>query len=262
MLRITEVKEKVGQGSMQDAHLARARLAESQEAARQAQTALENAKRSLELLLGRYPSAEIETAEGLVAVPPPVAAGIPSELLERRPDLRAAEQRVAAAFYKQKEAELLRLPRFSISLGAGLTNLTDAVAGLAAGIFAPLYTGGAIEAEIAGATAEQKKAIAGYAQSALQAFKEVETTLAAEEHLLRREGYLKEAVDENFKAFQLVQKQYEIGKIEFLDVLSVQNKWIQARIALIDVSTRRLVNRVQLHLALGGSFAEGAQPPG
>ena len=261
-LRIAEVKEKVGQGAMQDVHLARASLAESQEAARQAQTALENAKRSLELLLGRYPGAEIQTADTLVAVPPPIAPGIPSELLERRPDLIAAEQRVAAAFYKQREAELMKLPRFSFSLGAGLTNLTDAVAGLAAGIFAPLYTGGAIEAEIAGATAEQKKAIASYGQAALQAFKEVETALAAEDHLLQRESFLKEAVDENFKAFQLVQKQYEVGKIEFIDVLTVQNKWIQSKIALIDVSTRRLVNRVQLHLALGGSFAEEEQPAG
>ncbi len=179
---------------------------------------------------------------------------MPSELLERRPDLIAAEQRVAAAFYKQKEAELMHLPRFSFSIGLSANNITDAATNLAAGLFAPLYTGGAIEAEVANATAEQNEAIAAYAQTALEAFKEVETALANEEHLLKREEYLQTVVSENFKAYELMKVQYDIGKIEFLDVLTVQNKWIQARIALINTSAQRLLNRVQLHLALGGSF--------
>lgn len=253
-LRIVEVKEKVGRGSMKDVHLARANLAGANEGARKALAAQENAKRSLELLLGRYPAAEIKTTGSLVAVPPEVATGMPSELLERRPDLIAAEQQVAAAFYKQREAELMHLPKFSFSIGLGLFNLTDAVSNLAAGIFAPLYTGGAIEAEVEVATADQKKAIAHYGEKALTAFKEVETALSAEEHLQQQEQYLKTVVDENYKAYQLVKKQYDVGKIEFLDVLTVQNKWVQARIALIDVSARRLISRVGLHLALGGSF--------
>jgi outer membrane protein, multidrug efflux system len=236
--------------------LARAELATAQDAARQALSAQESAKRSLELLLGRYPSAQIETTAELGAVPPPVSAGIPSQLLERRPDLIAAEQRVAAAFYRQKEAELLKLPRFSFSVGLSLNNLSDAASNLAAGIFAPLYDGGAIDAEVAGATAVQNQAIATYAQTALEAFKEVETALANEEHLMKREEYLQTVVSENFNAYELMKTQFDIGRIEYLDVLTVQNKWIQARIALIDTSTQRLLNRVQLHLALGGSFAE------
>jgi len=253
-VRIVETKEKVGQESMKNVHLARAELANAQEAARQALAAQQDAKRSLELLLGRYPGAQIETANQLVAVPPPVSAGIPSELLERRPDLISAEQRVAAAFHRQKEAELLKLPSFSFSIGLGINNLTDAVSNLAAGIFAPLYTGGAIEAEVARATAAQKEAIAAYGQAALKAFKEVETALANEEHLLKREEYLQTVVSENYQAYELIKKEYEVGRVEYLDVLNVQNKWIQAKIALISTSTQRLLNRVQLHLALGGSF--------
>ncbi|WP_028579906.1 TolC family protein [Desulfogranum japonicum] len=253
-LRIVTIKERIGQVDQQDIHLAKANLAKAKEAARQAEASLEDSKRSLEILLGRYPGAEIQANGKLPAVPPPISAGIPSELLERRPDLIAAEQRVAAAFYKQKEAELVKLPRFSFSLTLGLTNLRDAISSLAAGIFAPLYKGGAIEADIAAATAVQKQAIAAYGHAALQAFKEVESALSQEEHLGQREKYLQITVDENFKAYQLVQKQYEIGKIDFLDVLNVQNKWVQAKIALINISTLRLLNRVQLHLALGGSF--------
>ncbi len=253
-VRIVKVKEQVGQGSMKDVHLVQADLASAEEAARKSRSAQENAKRSLELLLGRYPAADLETAEKLVAVPPPITTGIPSEILERRPDLIAAERRVAAAFYKQEEAELLHLPRFNFSIGLGLSNLTDAAGNLAAGLFAPLYTGGAIEAEVDKATAVQKEAIAFYGNTALEAFKEVETALSSEEHLLKREEYLQTVVGENYKAYQLTKKQYEIGKIDILDVLTVQEKWVQAQIALTDVTTKRLINRVGLHLALGGSF--------
>jgi NodT family efflux transporter outer membrane factor (OMF) lipoprotein len=253
-VKIAMTKESVGQGTMQSVHLAKADLASAQEAERKALSAQENAKRSLELLLGRYPAAELETADTITAVPPPVAAGIPSEILERRPDLIAAESRVAAAFYKQQEAELLHLPRFNFSIGLSINNLTNAISNLAAGIFAPLYTGGAIEAEVERATAVQQEAIASYGQTALTAFKEVETALAGEEHLAKRQEYLQTVVEENFKAYGLVKTQYDVGKIDMLDLLSVQNKWIQARIALVDVETQRLLNRTGLHLALGGSF--------
>ncbi len=253
-LEVAQARQKIGQGTGRDVHLAKASLATAREAARSAMAAYENSLRSLELLLGRYPSADIQTADHLVAVPPPIPAGIPSSILERRPDLVAAEHEVARAFYKEKEANLLHLPRFSFSLGLGLNSINDAISGLAAGLFAPLYTGGAIEAEVEKATAEQKAAIAAYAQKALQAFKEVESALAAEGHLTQREKYLKTVVAENKTAYQQTKKQYEIGQISLLDVLTVQQRWIEAQIAELDIASRRLINRVMLHLYLGGSF--------
>ena len=255
-VQIAEAMQKVGKGTERDVHLARGAAASAGAAARDALSASENALRSLELLLGRYPAADLKTADTLVAVPPPVPAGIPSGIMERRPDLIAAENRVAGAFYKQKEAELLHLPAFNFSLGLGINSINDAIAGLTAGIFAPLYTGGAIEAEVDKATAVQKEVIAAYAQVALKAFKEVEGTLAAEEHLLKREEYLKVEVRENKKAYDQTLAQYDIGQISLLDVLTVENKWIGSRIAEMDVAAQRLVNRVNLHLALGGSFEE------
>ncbi|MEN8211803.1 MAG: TolC family protein [Thermodesulfobacteriota bacterium] len=253
-LEITEAIQKIGKGTERDVHLARAALASAQEAYRYTDSAYENALRSLELLLGRYPSADMDTAKTLVAVPPPIPAGIPSEIMERRPDLIAAEHKVAEAFYKQKETEMLHLPRFRFSLGLGVNSLNDAISGLTAGLFAPLYTGGEIEGKIDVATAKQKEAIAAYAQVALKAFKEVETSLAAENHLLKREEFLKIEVDSNRKAYEQTKLQYDIGQISMLDVLTVQNKWIASRIAELDMASKRLVNRVNLHLALGGSF--------
>ena len=255
-LEVADAMQIIGKGTERDVYLARAALASAQEAARYSSSAYENALRSLELLLGRYPSSDMETAKTLVAVPPPIPAGIPSEIMERRPDLIAAEHKVAAAFYKQNETEMLHLPRFHFSLGLGVNSINDAIAGLAAGLFAPLYTGGEIEGKIDVATAKQKEAIAVYAQTALQAFKEVETALAAEEHLLQREKFLQIEVDSNRKAYEQTNLQYEIGQISMLDVLTVQNKWIASRIAELDMASKRLSNRVNLHLALGGSFEE------
>lgn len=255
-LEVADAMQIIGKGTERDVHLARAAVASAKEAARYAISAYENSLRSLELLLGRYPSADIDTAKMLVAVPPPIPAGIPSEIMERRPDLIAAEHRVAEAFYKQNETEMLHLPRFRFSLGLGVNSLNDAIAGLTAGLFAPLYTGGAIEGKVDVATAKQKEAIAAYAQVALIAFKEVESSLAAEDHLLKREEFLKIEVDSNRKAYEQTNLQYEIGQISMLDVLTVQNKWIASRIAELDIASKRLVNRVNLHLALGGSFEE------
>ena len=253
---ITVLWQQIGKGTERDVHLARGAAASAKDDARAALAAYENALRSLELLLGRYPSADMETAEQLVAVPPPIPAGIPSEILERRPDLIAAEHQVAAAFYRQKEAELLRLPRFNFSSGLGANTVNNAIAGLAAGIFAPLYTGGAIAAGVDRATGAQKEAIGVYAQAALTAFIEVEDLLAAEEHLLKREEYLLTEVTENKKAYDQTKEQYYIGQITLLDVLVVENTWIASRIAEMDIADKRLANRVNLHLALGGSFEE------
>jgi len=255
-LEVADAMQIIGKGTERDVHLARAAVASAGEAARYAKSAYENSLRSLELLLGRYPSADMETAKTLVAVPPPIPAGIPSEIMERRPDLIAAEHKVAEAFYKQNEAEMLHLPRFRFSLGLGVNSINDAISGLAAGLFAPLYTGGEIEGKVDVATAKQKEAIAAYAQVALKAFKEVESSLASEDHLLKREEFLEIEVNSNKKAYEQTNLQYEIGQISMLDVLTVQNKWIASRIAELDMASKRLANRVNLHLALGGSFEE------
>ena len=253
-LEIVQARQKVGVVGDRDVHLAKGSLASAAEAERTAEAASQSALRSLELLLGRYPAADLETEDKLVAVPPPIPAGIPSQILERRPDLQAAEREVARAFYKEKEAKLLHLPRFSFSAGIGVNSLNDAISGLAAGLFAPLYTGGAIEAEVEKATARQKAAIAAYAQKALQAFKEVETALTMESNLAEREEYLNIMVQENKTAYEQTKKQYEIGQGTLLDVLNIQNQWIGAQIADLDIASKRLINRVALHLALGGSF--------
>jgi outer membrane protein, multidrug efflux system len=126
------------------------------------------ALRALEILIGRYPAAAIETAARLPSMPRPVPVGLPSELLERRPDVIAAERRVASAFYGIEEAKVARLPR--ISLTASLTSVSsnlfvlkersNPLVSLGASLLAPIFLGGALQAQVDIRTAEQAQAVA------------------------------------------------------------------------------------------------------
>jgi NodT family efflux transporter outer membrane factor (OMF) lipoprotein len=261
LVRLTEAKQRVGQVTMEDVYLVRADLNAAENALKQVIGGQRQARRSLEILLGRYPSAEIESNGDLVAVPPSVPTGLPSNLLERRPDLLAAERRVAAAFFMAEEARLAKLPTFTLSGGVGGNNsLDDMIGNMAVGVFAPLYDGGALEALLDAANSDQQSAIANYGLAVLDALQEVEASLTNEALLAEREKFLRAAMDNNFAAYQLSGKRFEVGEIESLNLLLVQTRWIGSRISHINIQNQQLAQRINLHLALGGSFEEAQQP--
>jgi NodT family efflux transporter outer membrane factor (OMF) lipoprotein len=254
ILDIVTTKERVGQVSMQDVYLTSADLSSAEESVQQATAARESILRGLEVLLGRYPAADIETADEQLPLPPAISVGVPADLVARRPDLQAAEARVRAAFFLEEEARLARLPSFDISVTAGYTSLTDFIGQLTAGIVAPLYTGGALEGQLEVATADQNAAIAVYGQSVLTSFMEVENALGNERTFSKRMLLLEKIVEDNQKAYQLARKQYDVGRIEILNVLQIQARVLAARSALIRIQNERLAARIDLHLAVGGSF--------
>jgi NodT family efflux transporter outer membrane factor (OMF) lipoprotein len=259
-LDLVNTKHEIGQVTMQDVHLARADLASAEEAVRQAESADKQARRSLELLLGRYPGAEIEARTDLPPLPPPVPVGLPSGLLERRPDLIAAEDTVAAAFYLTEQAEAAKLPSFALTAGVGASSsVSDLIFDLGAGMVAPLFRGGALEAQVDQADAQQKAAIAAYGQAVLKAFEEVEAGLTNGKLQGEREEFLQAVLAENTGAWDLAKTQYEVGKVDLLSVLQMQARVVGARIAVVNVRNDRLINRVNLHLALGGSFEENPE---
>lgn len=253
-LDIAEKQQGAGKVTMKDVYLARASLATSEDALRQSKIAWNETVRALEVLLGRYPSAELAAAERLVAVPPQIPVDTPSGIIARRPDLVAAERRVAAAFFQTEEASLARLPSFSLTGGVGTSSMASSISSLGAGVFMPLFDGGALEAQLAAATADQEAAIASYGSVLLRAFQEVETALVNETLLQQREELLTAVVDENAKALELSRKEYEVGKIGLENVLLTQANWVAARISQLNIQSQRLFQRVNLHLALGGSF--------
>jgi len=257
---LVETKEKVGQVSLQDVYLVRADLATAEDALQQAISGQQQIRRALEILLGRYPAGEIATASELVPVPPPIGVGLPVDLLERRPDVIAADRRVASAFFLTEEARLAKLPSFSINATAGgASDVSGLIGDLSLGLVAPLFTGGALEAQLDIATADQEAAIAAYGATVLQALEEVEAGLTNESLLERREMYLSRSVNNNRQAYDLALKQYDVGQIDLLSVLQMQTRWIGARTGLLRVKNARLAERINLHLALGGSFEATAE---
>jgi outer membrane protein TolC len=194
LLRIAEERLRVGIGNELAVAQARANVGTYRDAVRQIELSREQALRALELLVGRYPGAEIAVAEHLAPVPPPVPAGLPSQLLERRPDVVAAERRVAAAFNRVGEARAAQLPRISLTAGGSsvssslieLKDTSNPIWSFGGNLIAPLYQGGALRAQVEIRSAEQKQAVAEYARVGQRAFGEVEGAFAAESALRER----------------------------------------------------------------------------
>ena len=250
---VLEKRAKIGQGNMRDVHMIRGMVAEAEDGLQSARMAKEQDTRALETLIGRYPGNTIK-AHNLRAVSGRVPSGVPLDLLNRRPDIIAAQYRVASAFHNTEAMRLLRLPSIRISAQLGVDTIQQTLAKLIGGLFMPVYDAGKIQAKIDAATSDQKAALARYKKTVLAAYREVENALANERYLARRYRYLNTMVTEYKTAYDMTDKNYKIGQGTILDVLQAQSKWINAKILRTQVMKERLINRVNLHLALGGSF--------
>jgi len=262
IVELVNIKKELGKVGDLDVAEANANLNEIQNSLLKAQGIYAETQRNLEVLLGHYPSAEIQTAKEFTPLPPPVKAGIPSILLERRPDVVAAEKLVIAAFRKEEASELALLPSFPLTLGGGL--LSDALLsvlqlnpwmiGAEIGMSVPIYTGGRLSAQIEIATAEQQRAIANYGNVILQAFREVENDLMYENILAQRIPFQRSVVENRTEAVRISMIKYESGKIDLLPVLQLQTALIASQEEYIKLQKAQLNNRIDLHLALGGNF--------
>jgi outer membrane protein, multidrug efflux system len=270
LVALAEKRRQVGVGSEQDVALARANLGNYEDAGKQVGLAHQQALRSLELLLGRYPSAELAACESLPPLPGPVPVGIPLQSLERRPDMIAAERRVAAAFNRVGEAKTARLPRVILngSVAAIDSDVVDLkpgfenpIGGFGGNLIAPIYTGGALQTQVKIRTIEQKTAVAEYAAMALRAIGDVENALAAGENLAERVQLLDRTVADQQRALELAETSYRVGESDLRSVQQQQLNVYAARLASLRVHSEQLSQRVNLHLVLGGSFEKMAGQP-
>lgn len=223
---------------------------------------LDAAVRQLEVLLGRYPAGAFEPSGTLPALEAAVPAGLPADLIARRPDLLAAEMRLVSSGALVAEARTQLLPRITLTAGAGtassaLLDLLDGDFGvwnLVAGLTQPIFQGGRLRANVDGAEARREEAVAAYAQQALRAFAEVETALNADRFLAEQERALARSLEEAAAARQVSEDRYFAGLAGYLDVLESQRQAFTAESQLIEARLVRLATRVDLHLALGGDF--------
>jgi NodT family efflux transporter outer membrane factor (OMF) lipoprotein len=261
---LAEQRERIGVASEMEVTQARANVHAYRDQVLQMDGAVAQARRALEMLLGHYPAAQLEASAEFMPLPPPGPIGVPSQLLERRPDIIAAERRVASAFDRVGEAQAARLPR--LSLTAALSSISSTLfvlqqrdnpsGGVCASLLAPIFDGGALQGQAALRTAEQKLAAAAYAQAAQRAFNEVETALANQATLAAREPVLVQGLAQNTRGFELEQVRVRIGSRDQRSVAQQQLVLMSAQMALLRLRTDQRVQRVQLHLALGGELTE------
>ncbi len=260
-VELTALREANGRSTAYDSALARATAATAQDSVRKARSGRERATRSLELMLGRYPRAELVPSAVLPAVPGPPPAGLPSQLMERRPDLVAATRRVAAAFNQVESAKAARLPRLSITANGGAASqgfqdlsLDDVFWNVAANMVGPIFDGGRLKEQVVIETAKQNEALALFGGAALKAFREVEEALAEDARLIERVSLTETAAREQGEAERLATLRFDAGAIDQLALILVQTRTLDSRLAALAMKVERLSNRVDLHLALGGSF--------
>ncbi len=262
LLKLVNTRREAGKVDDLDLSEVKANLNAAKSALAQTKGLAAESRRALETLVGRYPAAELQAAANFVPVPPPVRAGFPASLIQRRPDLVAAEMMVLAAFWNKQSASLAFYPDFSLGLNAG--KLSDGLISLlrlnpwmlqtTVGMAVPVYTGGALEAELKIADAKQEQAIAAYGSTVLAAFQEVENALANESVLASQLTHESQALLDRKESVRISKIQFKAGKSDLLSLIQLQDMQIATEAQVIQLRDAQLANRINLHLALGGDF--------
>jgi outer membrane protein, multidrug efflux system len=219
----------------------------------------------LAVLMGRYPETRAARThpDDYFRVLAPVPPGLPSELLLRRPDIRAAESMLRALNARVGAAKASRFPSISLTASFGyssedlsrLFKPESELWNLAMGIVQPLFDAGKLKAGQRAAEARYEQGLADYAKTVLTAFSEVEgALLARREQLVRRQrhlSFLKEARSTQ----EVAETRYRKGLVDYLTVLEAQRARYLAEETIVLVDLAILTNRVTLHRALGGGWA-------
>lgn len=267
-----------GLSSELDLRQAEAELAATDASIAQLAQAVRQQELALAVLLGRSPRAIVDgqlargAGLGDLGAPPAVPAGLPSELLSRRPDLRQAEQNLLAAQARIGEAKAALFPDLSLTANFGsesrrLADLFSGPAtiwGLTANLVQTVFNAGRTEAAIQATDARQSQALLGYEQAVRQAFREVLDALVAN----RQSRELLEADQRRAgalgKAYELADLRYKNGIDNYLQVLDAQRNLYQAQQSAIDARRAELAATADLIKALGGGWdgtvADSAEP--
>jgi NodT family efflux transporter outer membrane factor (OMF) lipoprotein len=226
----------------------------------------------LAVLLGRNPSARAVDDNSGFTWPPvhEIGIGQPSELLRRRPDLIAAESRVAAETLRGSEARAQWWPKLFLSALLGRQDLRLNALDLAPVRFsnvalafaAPIFDAGRIDAGIRAQSARSEKSLLAWQKAVLIAVQEVEDSLLLRAQESERTAMLARTVDHRRRALQRAQSLQREGQVDLLVLLDVQRSLLSSELALSDSRLQQVLADVQLHKALGGGFAAASSQPG
>lgn len=264
-------RARIGEAPLAAVDAAEARAAEAQAESAARREAFGAAVRAVEVLVTDYPDGVPGPGWTLDAGLPgeiaPAPAGVPADLIARRPDVARAERRLAASREFTTIARRARWPQFRLtgSVGTATTGLRRLVDGdfsvwsLLGGIAAPIFQGGRLRAEIRREEAADRAALAEYADAALTAYQEVEAGLAAERALAETADRAAAALEESRRALRRTEALRRSGLASRSESLDAERAALAAEAAHLSRVRARLDNRVNLFLALGGGFERAGE---
>lgn len=267
-LDLTRTRAKAGLATQLDVSRAAAQLESTRAAVPTLLGGIDISIHRLSVLLGEEPGAlrsELENASPIPAAGPDVEVGLPSDLLERRPDIRRSEAQLVAATARIGEAKADLFPRFVLTGAAGrqASQLHDITLGagnffsVGPGISLPLFTGGRIRSNIAVQDARQRAALINYRSSVLNALEEVQNALVNYAQEQERRDRLNEAAQQSQLAVDLATEQYKAGLTDFLSVLDAQRELYAEEDQAVQSQTSVTTDVIALYRALGGGWNVG-----
>lgn len=268
-LALTTAREEGGVASMQDVHQAQILVASAEASIAETHRRIEQQENELNLLLGRNPGSPPRGAAFLgqnleVTVPP----GLPSDLLERRPDLRIAEHQLVAANADIGQARAAFFPKVTLTGFYGFQSvaLSDLFTGgsqtwqFGPAVSMPLFTGGALRGNLKLAQARFDEAVAQYRKTVQNAFREVSDSLIAYQRTREFRARQEENTQANRSAAELANVRYEGGVTSYLEVLYNEQELFTAELNLARARLNELLSVVSLYRALGGGWQTSPSP--
>lgn len=260
--RLTKKRLEVGTVSEKDYMSAVATLQTAMIDLATLQSTKSTALSTYNVLLGRNPQKVEPTSIYAIKIPD-VPAGLPSELLERRPDVAMAEQKLIAQTANIGVAKAAYFPSISLTASFGnqspqLYNLltTPALKTWAFGpsINLPIFTGGALAGQLAQANAAQQEALANYKNSIISAFNDADNAIKQNYLAKTQSDYARIKADALKKTLELSKISYQVGTVSYLDLMQVKQQWIAAENAALSAKKSALTASINLYKALGGSW--------
>lgn len=261
-LKMIETRYARGLVDPLDVHMARETLAASRSLEHDLAYAAASAAHALDILAGNYPGGTEHDSLPPLPELAPAPPGVPASLLDRRPDLKAAELRLAASTAGVGVAMANLFPSLSLTAGGGirsdsLENLTSSdgiVYSALSNLLAPLFAGGKLKAEVEAAEARMEQMKAAYAGAVLNALKEVENALVQESTTRQKLRQLEIRMTEAKASEELARARYRQGVAPLLTLLETERKRRSAETELLQAKANLWNARVNLFLALGGDW--------
>lgn len=262
-LEITRSRVAAGAGSELEQAQAETELATTQAEISALQSQRDQLENAIAILAGQNPAVfRLPSVKEGLGTPPVIPSGVPSDLLERRPDIAQAERALAAASAKIGVAKAAAFPSVKLLANGGLLSGDFELLGDAASLMwnagprvsIPIFSGGKNLANMERALAAHDEALAGYRQSILVAFGEVENSLSAITNLKTQAEAQQRARESAGKALSLARTRYEAGTSPYLDVIEANRTALAVQRGAVQISAQRWLASVGLIKALGGGW--------